>query len=328
MNSQTTIGVLPIGTMNNLARGWGIPLDIDDACEPLAMGVSRMIDIGRVHANEKEQIEYFLESAGLGLSAIALPAGQAVEKGRWSLLPKAVGKLLDYQGCPIEVELDGGQVIQADSQLVTVSNAPLMGKNILVAPNAKMDDGLLDVAIYDHMSKPDLLGYFMAASNGARVENPNVKFYRTRRVRIRTEKPVEVHSDKDAIEAKRELDIEIVPKALSVVVGQGIALSMPVEAVPSVPPLSGPQSSNGNGSREPGTPRDAETTGTGQRSGLTARYGVAAYTDIGCSREEHVTTRSPSARGVKSQTRSQRTTSGVRGTGICRFVICAIKCWR
>ncbi|MGE5263436.1 MAG: diacylglycerol/lipid kinase family protein, partial [Acidobacteriota bacterium] len=253
IGSKTTLGILPTGTMNNLARCLGVPLDIEDACALLGVGVTRQIDVGRVVSNAKPEVEYFLEAAGVGLSAIVIPTGQALEKGRWGVLPLALRKLFDTKPEPIQIELDDEPAIHASSQIVTVSNAPMLGKNILIAPDAKMDDGYLDIAIYNEMTKTDLLQYFMAASNGQHAENPKIKFHRARRVRISANRELDANSDKELIPGKQVLEIEVVPQALSVVAGKGIGLSLPVEAVPATPPLSGPQpegSSNGNGTEK------------------------------------------------------------------------------
>jgi diacylglycerol kinase (ATP) len=239
--SQTTLGIIPIGTMNNLARALGIPLDIEDACALLGMGLTREIDAGQVQTKATSRIEYFFETAGVGLSAIAIPAGQAAEKHRWGLLPNALRKLFASEPSNLSVELDDGRVLDVKSEVVTVSNCPLMGDNILIAPDAKMDDGLLDVAIYEGMGKSDLLGYFMSASKAKRPQDQRVVFQRAKRVRITADQPVAANADKDVIPDKQELDIEIVPKALRVVAGKGIALTAPIDDVPSQPPLSGPQ---------------------------------------------------------------------------------------
>ncbi|MEP7198594.1 MAG: YegS/Rv2252/BmrU family lipid kinase [Chloroflexota bacterium] len=241
VGTQTALGVIPIGTMNNLARGWGIPLQVEDACTLLGVGLTRAIDVGRVNINEDPKAEYFLETAGVGLSAIVIPAGQAAEKRQWTLLPKALRKLFDSQPTSLTLKLDDGQVIELKSQVVTVSNAPLLGKNIMIAPEAKMDDGQLDIATYEDMGKTDLLGYFMSASDGKLAHDPRVIFHRAKRVRIRSDQPVDAHSDKDVIEGQQVLDIGIMPQALRVVVGKGIALSLPIDNVPSTPPLTGKQ---------------------------------------------------------------------------------------
>lgn len=245
VNTQTTLGIVPMGTMNNVARSLGIPLRIDEACALIGMGVARKIDVGRVVANEKPDIEYFLESAGIGLSAIVIPTGHAIEKQRWRTLPAALQKLFDSKPEPIQVELDDGRVIRANSQMVTISNAPLTGKNLLIAPDAKMDDGQLDIAIYEGMSKTDLVRYFAGAGNGARPPDPRVSFYRASHVRIRAAQELEASSDKDVIGAKRNFEIELVPHTLAVIVGKGMGLSLPVEAATTVPPTE-TQADNGN----------------------------------------------------------------------------------
>ena len=244
VGTKTALGVIPVGTMNNLARAWGIPLHIEDACALLGMGLTREIDVGRVHANQKLDVEYFLETAGIGLMAIAIPAGQAAQKHRWDLLPNALRKLFDSQPTHLTIALDDAPPIEVMSEVVTVSNSPLIGKNILIAPEAKMDDGLLDIATYENMGKTDLLGYFMAVSDGKRTQDARVVVRRAKRVRLSADQPVDVHSDKDVFEGLQDIEIEIIPQALRVVVGRGLALTLPVDNVPSVPPLSGPQAQN------------------------------------------------------------------------------------
>src|SRR4029077_2688404 len=127
------------GSANNLARSLGIPLDLDDACALIGAGSTRQIDVGHVLGEKKAAAKYFLETTGIGLTAIAIPTGQAVRKGQLFGLPHALRKLFDHKPEAVEVVLDDGVAISANSQLVTVSNAPLMGRNFLLAPSAKMD---------------------------------------------------------------------------------------------------------------------------------------------------------------------------------------------
>jgi len=214
---------------------------VGQACELLAAGITRKMDIGRVCAGERSDVEYFLETAGLGLSAVVLPAGQDIRKGRLGNVSAAIKKLFELKPGPMEFELDGKERITANTRVVTVSNAPLVGMNLLIAPEAKMDDGLLDIAVYDEMANTDLAAYFLATTNGRRAYHPNVRFYRANRVVIRSAERVPVMSDKDVIEDRQELEIELIPRAINAIVGNGMALSLPVEAVPSVPPLAGPQ---------------------------------------------------------------------------------------
>jgi diacylglycerol kinase (ATP) len=239
--SDTALGIIPAGTMNNIARSLGVPLDLEDASALLGAGITRHIDVGRVITNDKPKGAYFLESAGVGLSALAAPMGQDTEKGRWALLVKALGKFLTFAGAEVQVACDDGEILEAHTQVVTVSNAPLFGHNMLIGPDAKMDDGRLDVALYDGMSKLDLERYFLAISDGKRVDDPRVAFQRVRRVRVSADAPLKANADLEILSDQQSWEIEIVPSALVVVAGKGIGLTLPVESVVSVPPLSGPQ---------------------------------------------------------------------------------------
>jgi diacylglycerol kinase (ATP) len=238
-SSATALGIIPIGTMNNIARSLGVPLDLEDACALLGAGITRHIDVGRMITSNKPHGAYFLESAGVGLSALAAPIGQDEEKGRWALLVKAIGKFLTFAGADVQVSCDDGEVLQAHTQVVTVSNAPLFGKNMLIGPDAKMDDHLLDIALYDGMSKLDLEHYFLAISDGRRVDDPRVAFRRVRRVRVSADSPLKANADLEVLADQQSWEIEVVPGALAVVAGKGIALTLPVETTAAVPPLAG-----------------------------------------------------------------------------------------
>jgi len=233
---DTVLGIIPCGTMNNLARSLGVPMDIEDACALIAMHTVRHIDVGRVFSNDRPHVEYFLEGAGVGLTAIAAATGTALEKRHWRFVPRGLRKLFDTKPGTIRVAMDGTEV-EASSSMVTVSNAPLMGNNLLVAPGARMDDGVLDVRVYDGMGHAELLRHFVAASKG---ETDEIAVWRARHVRIAADVPLPTNSDSDLAPTRRVVEIEIVPKALAVIAGNGIGLTVPVEAAPPPPPLSGP----------------------------------------------------------------------------------------
>ena len=260
IGTKTTLGILAVGTMNNVARSLGIPLDLNDACALLGAGSERRIDMGHVVTEDKQEGDHFLETAGIGLTALAFSAGKGLRKGPLIGLPHALLKMFDSKPSPVQIDLDDGETILANSQLVTVSNAPLMGLNFLVAPEAKMDDGLLDVAVYDGMGKTQLLDYFLKIKDGKRVENHKVRFYKARKVRIQCQEHQPTDSDTHSLRVEKTLKVDVVPQALSVIVGKGVALNLPVEAVQSVPPLSGPQpkSRSGNGAMPSEVPEKLE----------------------------------------------------------------------
>ena len=246
VGSSTVLGIVPIGTMNNLARSLGVPLSIDDACALIGMGTTRHVDVGRLISNGSPQAEYFLESVGVGFSAVAAMSGQVFEKRRWAMLPGALRKFFDSRPGTIRVEMDG-VVVEATTRTITISNAPLMGNNMLVAPGAKMDDGFLDVLTYDGMGDAALVKHFLDASSGT----PHaLKIRRARQVRITSEEPVPANHGADVTRDRRVIEIEVLPKGLSMIVGNGIGLSVPVESAPHAPTFgAAPPHANGDAAK-------------------------------------------------------------------------------
>ncbi|MFN8488374.1 MAG: diacylglycerol kinase family protein [Caldilineaceae bacterium] len=240
IGSNTTLGILPLGTMNNLARALGIPLDLPSACQLLAMGTTRYLDIGRVLTTKPAHKSYFLEMAGLGLSALAAPLGQDFEKGRWATLLSTLNKFLAFKATRFTITCDDGAVLQTETNLVTLANSPLFGDHLLAAPTAKMDDGLLDLATYDGMSKLELENYFLSIAGAKRVDEPRVRFQQVAKVQITTEEALPANADLDVFAEQPTWEFTVIPRALKVIVGNGFALTLPVTAAPPPPPLAAP----------------------------------------------------------------------------------------
>ncbi|MFN8445230.1 MAG: diacylglycerol kinase family protein [Caldilineaceae bacterium] len=237
IHTPATLGILPLGTMNNLARGLGIPLGLEDAARLLAIGLTRRIDVGRVITPDNSFKGYFLETAGIGISAVAAPIGEDAEKGRWADAFSKLGEFFAFTSVELKIQYDDEAMPhEAKTHLVTISNAPLFGNNMLIAPEAKCDDGLFDVAIYDGMELIDLTRYFFGISKGGRVNEPRVQVRRAQRVRITGNAPLAINADLDILEQRYTWEIEIVARALSVVVGPGMALMLPATAT-SITPL-------------------------------------------------------------------------------------------
>ena len=247
IGTSTTIGIVPIGTMNNVARSLGVPLTIDDACALIGMGTTRHIDVGRViSANGPTPSEVFLECAGVGLSSVLAAAGQSVEKHRWSHLPHLLKRFSEERPNPMQVQIDD-VTLEVHTHMVTVSNSPLVGNNLLVAPDGLMDDGLLDVQVYDGLGEAELARHFASTSSGKPLDLP---IYRARRVCIRSETPIAVNADVSIGRPRRVIEIEAIPRAVSMIVGNGMALRVPVEAVPKISAFGPAPPAHPNGTDE------------------------------------------------------------------------------
>jgi len=226
VGTEATLGIIPLGTYNNIATCLGIPTDADEACAFLAGGAPRKVDVGRVSARYMKRPRLFLEVGTVGLGAALGPLGQHVEKKRWAQAAQVLPNVIDMSPTAAQIRLDGEKDgSMTHTLLVTVSNSPRAGAGLQLAPAARMDDGLLDVCIYQDLDQTGVLGHFLPSSVG---DAPTDKLLRcrARTVDIKTAQPMPV-----AIESKlvgvTPARFTVLTGALSVIAADGYALNHP-----------------------------------------------------------------------------------------------------
>jgi YegS/Rv2252/BmrU family lipid kinase len=172
------LGILPLGTMNNLAHCLGIPEDVAAACAVVARAAARPLDVGRVGS------QMFLEVASAGLEASLFPHAEAL-KGRWRVHPGAMRDAFrvwnSSRPTRLTLDLDGRQMDVRALQ-VSVCNAPRYGASFAAAPDARVDDGWLDVVIYQRMSRLELARHYLSIMGGRRDIWARIRRERARRV--------------------------------------------------------------------------------------------------------------------------------------------------
>ncbi len=193
IGTQSILGIIPTGTMNNLAHSLNIPDTIPAACYALFNGKTRTIDVGKINGHP------FLEVAGVGLEAALFPAAEEIKRpGVLSTLHGALSGLktvFTYQSAFVRIEIDGVKKRTYMALQVTICNAPFYGAHLQVAPEILMDDGLLDVVVYRNFSKTEYLRHAFSISQGRRPYQPKIKSLRTRSLRITADKPLEIQAD-------------------------------------------------------------------------------------------------------------------------------------
>lgn len=190
---ESTLGIIPVGTMNNLAHSLGIPLSVEAACAVLAQGETRTIDVGQI--NEK----LFLEVAGIGFEASLFPAGEEFKKT--SLLSTVRGVMLGlvslftFKPTRLKISFDKKKMCSYDAIQVTICNAPYYGVHFHIAPDILMDDGMLDVFIFRHFSKLEYLRHAISISRGQRVFQPKILRSRAKSLHIVSSGPLDIQAD-------------------------------------------------------------------------------------------------------------------------------------
>src|SRR5512142_426605 len=212
---KTPMGIIPTGTQNNVAKSLGIPTDMEEACALIASKHIRKLDVGRVKVKNGKKL-FFFELTAVGLVAALYPQANKLQDGKDKLakLKDVALTLINQQPDPVVfLTLDDESKIKVKTMLVVVSNAPMFGANFLVAPDASVKDGYLDVSVYPDFSKTELLAYYAAIRSEGFSANEKVQRYRACKIEIKTNPKMDVMADGEML-GKGKVEIKSKPGAL------------------------------------------------------------------------------------------------------------------
>jgi YegS/Rv2252/BmrU family lipid kinase len=218
LGSQTALGIMPLGSIMNMARTLCIPRDLTQAAQTVLRGEVLVMDVGRVNGH------IFLEAGGVGLVAGLLAYFDRLDSQgpRRGVLRGAL-RFLSGIGTPrLLIDVDGLQTVERAS-MVTVANAPYIGAAYALAPEARIDDGLLDVVIFRELGVFRILLHMLLVAGGRHLPPPpEARTMRGRRVRVvrrRGRRQLPLHADGSVVGAT-PAQFEIMPSALRVLVGE------------------------------------------------------------------------------------------------------------
>ena len=189
-----TLGILPLGSFNNIARGFGIPVDFESALDTVTRGEQGEFDVGAALRPATEEAVYFFEAAGVGLEAVGFMAVELGERHGWWRALRTVWRGLRRRRAPVRLNVDGARY-RAGTPAVTVCNGPYHGLGFAIAPQADPRDGLLDVAVFAGMDRWQVIRHFIAVARRTPRREARVRMLRGRRIEIegvRSAHPVHV----------------------------------------------------------------------------------------------------------------------------------------
>lgn len=213
--SKTKLGIIPAGTSNDIAASLGIPEDMEEACALIASGQTRKLDLGRVKVKNEDPF-YFMMVTTIGLVSTVYPMVAEVPEGKLAGIKDAVSALLKFESKPtVTLELDDESHVKVETMLVTITNTPLIGLRNLVAPDASMDDGLLDIAVYPGFNKAQLLAYFARTANQSEVADGAIQRYRACKIVVKSTPKLDVAAEGEPL-GKGKARIKVLPGVLRV----------------------------------------------------------------------------------------------------------------
>jgi len=206
------LGIIPIGTGNDFVKMLALT-DWRTACARIAAGATREVDLGRCG-------EWcFANGVGIGFDAqvahLANQIGWLTGTPVYALaLIKAL--VLHHRTPAVRIQHDG-TTVDLRITLIAIANGRCYGGAFVVAPNAALDDGLLELVVAAAMSRTGVLGLVPKVLKGAHLDHPAVTHHRVGRVVVSSDEPLVVHADGEilALDA-REVEVELLPKAITI----------------------------------------------------------------------------------------------------------------
>lgn len=215
VGTSVELGVLPLGSVMNVARMLGVPRDLDAAAEVIQARRVARIDVGR--ATTQAWTTYFLEAAGVGVDAGLFAYFNQLDRGNWRTFRPLLTFMWRYRPRRLTLRIDGREH-RFRAMMVTVANGPYVGAALAVAPDARLDDHKFDVEVFTRFGKLELLRHLLSIAGGRRVYNPKVKTFRAATVEIEPGTPLMVHADSNPL-GTTPARFEVMPSALAVIVG-------------------------------------------------------------------------------------------------------------
>lgn len=212
IHSDTTLGIIPCGSGNGLARHLMLPMDVKGAIELINRCETHILDYGIINGNP------FFCTCGMGFDAfISMKFSEAGKRGPVTYLENVLYEGLKYKPETYEVRDETGTHTHK-AFLISCANASQYGNNAYIAPQASMSDGLLDVIIMEPFDVLDAPQISIDIFNKTLDKNSKIKTFRTKELHIHRSKPGLIHYDGDPVMTGEDVDVSLISKGIKVIV--------------------------------------------------------------------------------------------------------------
>ncbi|HHT21900.1 MAG TPA: YegS/Rv2252/BmrU family lipid kinase [Bacteroidales bacterium] len=214
INSDTTLGLISTGSGNGLARHLKIPQNIKQAVEHLNFSEPINMDYGLVNGDKA-----FFCTCGFGFDAyVSELFSKSTKRGLMGYIEKMVTGYFNYATQPYQ--LKGKDIdLQGNAFVITFANASQWGYNAYIAPNASIQDGVMDISIITNMpiiAIPTIA--FQLFAKTIKKDQLLITTLKANEITLYRDEPGLFHLDGDPHELGKEIHIKIVPNGLKVMV--------------------------------------------------------------------------------------------------------------
>jgi len=218
---RAPLAVIPGGTGNSFAKELASH-KLEDYLRKITHGTPQPVDVVHCRFNRQENLGrrwhknefYFINVLGTGFTAEVNQRSFDFKKlGKFGYVVSVFATLAKLAPYQMRLELDG-QVIEKPNTFVTICNSRITGGNMLIAPDASIRDGWLDVVVANAISRWELIKTFPKVFSGTHTSHPEVKIFRAKRLHLETDPPSLLTPDGESL-GTTPIEVEVLPGKLS-----------------------------------------------------------------------------------------------------------------
>ena len=212
VHSKTALGIIPCGSGNGLARHLLLPMNLKKSIEIINQCEIHDLDYGLINGHA------FFCTCGMGFDAfVSQKFAEAGKRGPITYVENVLREGLKYKPETYEIRDEEG-ITRAHAFLISCANASQYGNNAYIAPQASMSDGLLDVIIMEPFDVIEAPQISIDMFNKTLDKNSKIKTFKCKQLHVHRKQPGYIHFDGDPIMTDADVEIELKPKGIRVVV--------------------------------------------------------------------------------------------------------------
>lgn len=204
------IGIIPVGTGNSFAKDLNI-FSFEDGMKAVLQEHHRPADVLQFTTDHTNY--YFINNLGFGFVAdVSVWAEPYKSIGQTAYALSVLRQTLGLKSIHVKMEIDG-QKVEHDANFVYFCNSVWVAGNMMISPNSKFDDGLVEVLVLNSITRKELLKVFPKVFNGSHITHPAVKVYQAKHVKVVTE-PEKFCNPDGEIFGVTPLEVKVLPSTV------------------------------------------------------------------------------------------------------------------
>ena len=217
------LGIIPIGSGNDLAWSLGVSTDVETAVHQFFNGSPKTIDLARIE-DDQGNFRIVDNNIGIGFDAIVVIETETITRihGFLMYLTAVLRTIATYSQMPNVTAYFDDEKIEQQIMMISFGVGPRGGGGFLLTPDAKQNDDLIDTLTANKMGRLRMISLLLKVFNGSHVHSKLVTMRQNKQIRVRANHPLPIHTDGEVFaypqDNVQEITVTSLPAAIDVIV--------------------------------------------------------------------------------------------------------------